>query len=509
MPKPLRTWFSLATDTCVPLKPRKRYNLPAYLRQTIKQLKHHPQLRFVPTDKNLGPSILLQQQYLNLGISHLEENTHAYIQILCLDLETVRKKVITFHKILIRQFPDLKRDGRIIIHSLSSQTTGTLRLLPKLHKRDNEGNWNKSIRPIISSKKSVTYGLSKWTDYFLQPILLKSETYLKDSQQLLDILKTCSVRDSDQLVTLDASSLYTSIPLKNLLKVMRIILRHHYLSRFLLQAITIILFNNFFTFSNHTYKQITGIAMGTPVAPTLASLYLAYYEFTYIQSSKLWKKEIVLFTRYIDDLLILWRPSCNTAKEHLFALLDKEIGISWNVDSNFQPCASFLDLSLELKNNKIITRTHQKALNLYLYIPRNSSHPPHSLLGLITGLLKKYYLQNTYLHDFYELTNRLLRRLFVRGYPIHILEPIFQQVLSNTASLRTPSLGRKFFLKLPYDPNGPTPSSIYSSLNLQRLQNLLHDNNLGRVFICYKRSSNLRDILCRFPSELSANHNTQ
>ena len=66
-----------------------------------------------------------------------------------------------------------------------------------------------------------------------------------------------------------------------------------------------------FIFDNKLYKQIDGVAMGSPLGPTLANVFLCHYE-------KIWLNECpsqfkpVVYKRYVDDIFVLFK-----SKEHL------------------------------------------------------------------------------------------------------------------------------------------------------------------------------------------------
>ena len=68
---------------------------------------------------------------------------------------------------------------------------------------------------------------------------------------------------------------------------------------------------------------------------------------------------------------------------------------------------NFLDLTISLENNKISTKTFQKAMNLYQYLSPRSNHPPGMIKGIIYSLLKTYKTQNTYTEDNLDVVTKL------------------------------------------------------------------------------------------------------
>jgi hypothetical protein len=70
--------------------------------------------------------------------------------------------------------------------------------------------------------------------------------------------------------------------------------------------------------------------------------------------------------------------------------------------------------------------TYQKAMNLYLYIPPSSAHPPSCLKGLICGELRRYWLQNTQ-ENFQKMVLSFIQRLQDRGHTLQNLILLFNQ----------------------------------------------------------------------------------
>ena len=84
---------------------------------------------------------------------------------------------------------------------------GQFYILPKVHKPGNPG------RPIVSSNSHPTERISHFVDYYLQPLVHKLPSFVKDTNDFLNKLLTISTLPANSLlVTLDVSSLYTNIP---------------------------------------------------------------------------------------------------------------------------------------------------------------------------------------------------------------------------------------------------------------------------------------------------------
>ena len=80
-------------------------------------------------------------------------------------------------------------------------------LLPKIHKPDNQE------RPIVLSNGIPTENISQYVDHFLQPLVTRVPSYVRDTTDFL--LKPQQIPHLPAgclLVTLDVSSLYTNIP---------------------------------------------------------------------------------------------------------------------------------------------------------------------------------------------------------------------------------------------------------------------------------------------------------
>jgi hypothetical protein len=89
---------------------------------------------------------------------------------------------------------------------------------------------------------------------------------------------------------------------------------------------------------------------------------------------------------------------------------------------------------------KIHTKTYQKVMNLYLYILANPAHPPSCLKGLISGEMRRYWLQNN-TKDFEAILSKFIQCLTKRGNQLENLIPLFNQAATKLSTeIAIPSL---------------------------------------------------------------------
>jgi hypothetical protein len=137
-------------------------------------------------------------------------------------------------------------------------------------------------------------------------------------------------------------------------------------------------------------------------------------------------------------------------------------------------------------------------MNLYLYIPPLSAHPPSCFKGLITSEVRRYWLQNNP-ENFQTILIKFIERLLDRG---HTLDKI-SSLISNAATkldnkgnnlLAQPNDSDNIiFIHKTYHPNGIQRKDI------RRLyQNILEPHlDFEKMTVAISRPMNLRDRLTK------------
>ena len=172
----------------------------------------------------------------------------------------------------------------------------------------------KYIKPLLRSVHHLYL-------YFLQLELLvtnlHNEFAVKDSFAFAEEI----VHQDSKLFmgSLDVDSLFTNIPLEETINICTNLL---YNNEDVIEGINKSEFKNllslatqesYFIFIDVLYKQKDGVAMGSPVGPTMANVFLLFYEVKWLEHCP---KEFkpVFYRRYVDDIFVLFESAKHLSK---------------------------------------------------------------------------------------------------------------------------------------------------------------------------------------------------
>jgi hypothetical protein len=496
------------------VKRRGRTNLLPYQKRALNWLATQDEFVIVTCDKNLGPAIIEKAEYIAMCKKLLTDDrvytqlTHAdaIYAMYCIDKQYDKwfekwKKTLNKNerKYLQRYMQDMiGKDGFGVFYGMI-----------KAHKDPI------ALRPVSSYSSNYLYALGVWCDAKLKEVAQKQNSYIDSSFTLLKQLKELpNLPANAVLVTADARSMYTNINTDRALHDIGLYLRNHpddfpaIEPRALMSALRLVMKNNLFKFGDTYWKQEDGTAMGAPPAPPWATLAFAGHEDQVVDN---YKFVIPYYRRFLDDIFMVWL--LHDGDDGLWQDFKDEMdeyGLVWD----FTPRANttqFLDLNLTIVNGRIETTLFEKALNLHLYIPPKSAHPPGVLMGLIMGMIFRIFVLCSHQPDRIRKTQDFFRHLIFRGYQAHNIEPIFRKAIANAIAYDgTPTANSRdgtIIFKIPYHPQNPPSTDIQrvwrDTLSTPRYERPLatilnHKKDpigLDRMIVCYRRPPNLRNLL--------------
>ena len=119
--------------------------------------------------------------------------------------------------------------------------------------------------------------------------------------------------------SLDVDSLFTNIPLSETIDIcVNNVFRENNIVNGLdkdsfRNLLTLAVNESYFMFDGVIYQQIDGVAMGSPLGPILANVFLCHYETEWLENCPAEFKP-VLYRRYLDDIFILSQSAENHHK---------------------------------------------------------------------------------------------------------------------------------------------------------------------------------------------------
>ncbi|XP_065683307.1 uncharacterized protein LOC136096090 [Hydra vulgaris] len=171
---------------------------------------------------------------------------------------------------------------------------------------------NLSLRPIVSSIGTYNYQLANFLRDLLSPII-SSEFCSKDSFSFVKDVNQANIHGK-YFVSYDVTRLYTNVPLQETIDIaVNLILSNNVnfkINKTDLKKLFIFTTSqSHFSFKKQNFDQTDGVAMGSPVAPVLANLFMGHFEKKWLKSYNGVKP--VFYRRYADDIFATFQSENN------------------------------------------------------------------------------------------------------------------------------------------------------------------------------------------------------
>ena len=87
--------------------------------------------------------------------------------------------------------------------------------LPKIHKTGTP------LRPIVSSRGSITYGVAKELSHIIKPLVGQSPHHLKNTQHFIQQLQGIRLQAGESITSYDVKALFTSVPVQPSIQIVK------------------------------------------------------------------------------------------------------------------------------------------------------------------------------------------------------------------------------------------------------------------------------------------------
>ncbi|XP_076352553.1 uncharacterized protein LOC143247881 [Tachypleus tridentatus] len=178
----------------------------------------------------------------------------------------------------------------------------------------------------------------------------------------------------DIMVSFDVIDLSTNVPTSETLYITRQrLLNENSLSHrtdmktdAIMELTTICLQSTYFQYNEELYKQTDGLAMGSPLSPILADIFMEDFEERVPSSTPI---KPSFYKRFVDDTFVIWHHGHENLPaflEHLSSV-DKIIHFTMEVEK--QNSLSFLDILINKQARQVTTTVYRKRTDTYTSSP--------------------------------------------------------------------------------------------------------------------------------------------
>ena len=184
-----------------------------------------------------------------------------------------------------------------------------------------------------------------------------------------------------------------------------------------------------FLFRGMIFNQIDGVAMGSPLAPTLANIFMIDFEERLMPRLK--EMGVKTWLRYVDDTFILIEKK--DAVESILKLLNSvHSNIKFTFEHEQNNKLPFLDVMVRKEDGgNLVTSIYRKKTFTGTYLNWNSLTSREYKIGLIHCLLDRMWkICNNYTSIHFEI-EKLKSILIKNDYPIKIINWEIQKFLND------------------------------------------------------------------------------
>ena len=391
------------------------------IQMTKKYLKDNDLLA-VPFDKGVGICVMKRCDYEKklskiLELPQFEKVTTTR--------KNAKKPVIKEHERILDELKELHKAGKIddaMLEKLRPTGSHPARLYgtAKVHKADIPS------RPILSMPGTAYHKIADLTTEWLSVV---PECGINSSTKMIaDSLKDVQLEEGEEIVSFDVSSLYTNVPVQEAIEHCADLLysgeyelppveKETFIKLLSLCVCDVLMLTH-----DGFYKQIDGLAMGSPPAPLLANGWLSKFD-------PIIKGDAKLYCRYMDDIIR------NIKTEEIDGILRQinalHPSLKFTIEREVEGCLPFLDVKIIRLNGRLVSTWYNKPTDTGLVMNYLALAPKKYKRSVVAGFVHRIYKACSTWDHFHASMERAKYVLERNQYPPQFYDPVIKQALDK------------------------------------------------------------------------------
>ncbi|PFX12961.1 hypothetical protein AWC38_SpisGene23002 [Stylophora pistillata] len=306
--------------------------------------------------------------------------------------------------------------------------------LPKTHKQQ------LSMRPILSSTGTYNFALAKWLEEKLKPLSLNQHT-ICDIFSFAEVIRETPLNPNDILVSYDVCALFTNVPLDETIEIIaEKAFKNNWFNEThglnltktgLTELLRIATKDQLFQFDGQLYEQVDGVAMGSPLGPLMANVFLCSIEEQLDRNNKLPS----FYKRYVDDTLATM-PNIQAATAFLSTLNECHPAIQFTMEIAENNKLPFLGMMIEKNGCHLTTSVYHKPTDTGLLLHYQSHVDQRYKRSLLNTMLNRAYRLSSTKESFTKECQHLKRMFTKLKYPVKLINSAIAWYTSSTIQSR-------------------------------------------------------------------------
>ena len=259
--------------------------------------------------------------------------------------------------------------------------------LPKIHKPDI------TLRPIVSGTGTVTYNTAKELAKILKPLVEMSTHHVHNIKDFVEQLKDVRLKQGECIISYDVTALFTSVPIQPVVNIIQQKLANdkdlQHRTNMSIKHISLLEFclrSTCFVFQGQYYKQAEGVAMGSPLSPIVANIFMEKFE---TEALEIASHPPSLWTRFVDDTFVIFETQYKDEFFNRINSIDENIKFTAET-TKADGSMPFLDvLVTPPSDGSLSTTVYRKPTHTNQYLQRDSHHAISNKYSVTGSLLHR------------------------------------------------------------------------------------------------------------------------
>ncbi|XP_023211038.1 uncharacterized protein LOC111613924 [Centruroides sculpturatus] len=278
------------------------------------------------------------------------------------------------------------------------------------------------LRPVVEKCRGPTFILVKRLHEYLSSHLDNDSLVAQDPLIVVKEIQGISLMEDEVATVLHYESMYPSVMIESCVDALLdfLYIKNSQLLLYtqeLEELANLVCYESCFTFCGQIYRQKEEFRWEVSSQECFCELAVRRIERRVLHS---FKEDIVYFSRYVNDILILWSNNCRV-HEIMSRINDNDDGLKLRLEQKSFLNVHFLDINIRFMKGHLSTIVYIKPTHTPLYITSQSMDPYRYKMAAFRALIRRAYLYCDRVADRKKEIDRVLQVARTLGYRISII----------------------------------------------------------------------------------------